>query len=168
MVLGLTALRSQSFLTFLNKFYPALFSLLWHSYYSIIKNTEKKSSQLLLLHSLWNLSSYFTNHSEIFGLLGSLDVSLDDERYYIQYMIAKRTKSEAHSTASYNMEADTKDKMWLSNLHTLCSLLLTTALGNSGSCKKLIFLMWLRRVTTLKKTPDEWSTGNHQWKYELR
>lgn len=53
----------------------------------------------------------FHNHPEIFGLLGSLDVSLDDERHYIQYMIAKRTKSEAHSTASYDMEADTKGKM---------------------------------------------------------
>lgn len=62
-------------------------------------------------------------------------------------MIASMTRSGPHSTTSYKMEAGAKDKMWLSNLQTICSFLLTTALGNSGSYKKFISLVWLSRVT---------------------
>lgn len=51
------------------------------------------------------------------------------------------TRSGAQSTTSYRAEVDAKDKMGLSNLHTICSLLLTVALGNSGSCKKFISLV---------------------------
>jgi len=151
-VLGPAALLSESFLTFLKYILSCLVfpAVLWHSYYPIFKNTGKKSSQLLLLHSLgiYLPISQITSYRDFW--LGSLDMSLW-RKTLIQTYDSTMTRSGPHSTTSYTMEVGAKDKVWLSNLHTICSFLLTTALGNSGSYKKFISLVWLSRITDLKK-----------------
>lgn len=133
----------QKVLTFLKYILSCLVfpAVLWHSYYPIFKNTGKKPSQLLLLHSfgIYLPISQITSYRDFW--LGSRDMSLWRKTLIQNY----------DSTTSYTMEVGAKDKMWLSNLHTICSFLLTTALGNSGSYKKFISLVWLSRITDLRK-----------------
>ena len=55
------------------------------------------------------------------------------------------------------MEVDAKDKTGLSNLHTICSLLLNAALGNSDSYKKVNFPRVTEQSNGTKKTNDRYT-----------
>lgn len=140
MVLRLTALLSESFnFSEINPLLPclpccAVTFLLPHF-------QEHREEILSTIATAFTVDFIFLFHksllTEILGLLSSFM----KKNIIYKYMIATVTRSGPQGTTNYRMEVDAKDKMGLSNLHTICSFLLNAALGKSGSYEKLISLV---------------------------
>ena len=80
------------------------------------------------------------------------------ERHYIEIYDSHSDKICPQSTTSYRMEVDAKDKTGLNKLHTICSLLLNAALGNSNSYKKLYFPHVTEQSNGTRKTNDRYTS----------